>query len=221
MNDAPKTPSDGRPVDWRNKPTDRFLLWAIKRYLSAPVTLALRRVPGVTPAAVTVTAAVTAVAAGVILALGWAWQAGCVALVAQVLDGVDGQLARLRGRSSPAGAYLDSVLDRYADGALTLGTAVYVLQTPPWGLPLWALGVVAFLAVVGSAAVSYTAARGAELGFAPGRPTLASKGTRVAVIIICAWLAAVWPPAPALALAYLAVHANGVVAARLVRALKA
>ncbi|HUU57237.1 MAG TPA: CDP-alcohol phosphatidyltransferase family protein, partial [bacterium] len=121
---------DGRPLDWRNKPTDRFVLRWIKRYLSAPASLVLVRVPGIRPWMATAAAASLGTAAGVIFALGYGWQAGLVAAAGQILDGVDGQLARLTGRSSAAGALLDSVLDRVADGALVLGSAAYLVRTP-------------------------------------------------------------------------------------------
>lgn len=58
---------------------------------------------------------------GVVFALGVAWLAGLIAAMAQILDGVDGQFARLRGEQSKSGAFLDSVLDRYADGAMVIG----------------------------------------------------------------------------------------------------
>lgn len=48
---------DGRPLDWRNKPTDRFILRWIKRYLSAPVTVLLQRLPFVRPWMVTAASA--------------------------------------------------------------------------------------------------------------------------------------------------------------------
>jgi len=208
---------DGRALDWRNKPTDRFVLRWIKRYLSAPVALALRRVPFVTPATVTVAAAALGVAAGGLFALGFGWLAGIVAFVAQILDGVDGQLARLRNCVSREGAFLDSTLDRYADVALTLGMLIYLGRQPwprPYALPL--IAVLGFLAVAGATLVSFTSARAGKLGLKLGRPTLASKGTRTAAIALGAWASAFWPPAPAVVLVYLAVHPNAAALARLI-----
>lgn len=46
-----------------------------------------------------------------------------------MLDGVDGELARLRLRSSPKGAMLDGMLDRLADAAIISGFAL-------WAVPL-------------------------------------------------------------------------------------
>jgi phosphatidylglycerophosphate synthase len=211
-----KTSWDGRALDWRNKPTDRFVLRWIKRYLSAPVALALRRVSFVTPAAITAAAAALGVGAGVFFALDRGWQAGLVAFAAQVLDGVDGQLARLRGCVSREGAFLDSTLDRYADLALTLGMIIYLGRLSwPWPYALPAIAVLGFLAVAGATLVSFTSARAGELGLKLGRPTLASKGTRTVAIVLGAWASAFWPPAPAIVLIYLAIHANAAALARL------
>jgi CDP-L-myo-inositol myo-inositolphosphotransferase len=82
------------------------------------------------------------------LALG-----GIVAQFASIIDGSDGEVARLKYLSSDYGGWFDAVLDRYADAFLLLGLTWYVYnhnQTPI------VLGV-GFLAIIGSFMVSYTA----------------------------------------------------------------
>jgi phosphatidylglycerophosphate synthase len=216
----PLRASSGGAPDWRTKPTDRFVLRWIKLNLSARVTVVASRISWVTPAIVTFTSTALAVSAGVLMALGWPWQGAIVAAVSQVLDGVDGQLARVRGHASSGGAFLDSVLDRYGDAALVIGTGIYCLRigTP---VPPWAVAVIAALAVAGSGGISYTSARAAELGIDLGMPTLASKGTRVTVMAIGALGTLLWRPLPLLVLVYLAVHTNAVVVGRLFRASRA
>lgn len=204
-------------ADWRTKPTDRFILKWIKLHLSAHVTRLLVRVPWVRPAAVTVVSAGLAVAGGVALALGWGWLAAVLASCSQVLDGADGQLARLSGSQSRGGAYLDSVLDRYGDSAMVLGLVVYSLRFGPL-VPAWAIVALGFLALGGSSSISYSSARAAELGMDMGRPTLASKGTRTTVMVVGAAGTLVWPPLGTVALAYLAIHTNVVVCGRMLRA---
>ncbi len=209
---------DGRPLDWRNKPTDRFVLRWTKRYLSAPVALLFNRIPGVRPWMATAASASLGTAAGVVLALGHGWQAGLIAAASQILDGADGQLARLKGISSPPGAFLDSVLDRVFDGALVLGTIIYLVrQQPPFAYYVPAVLALGFVAVVASALVSYSGARAGELGLElPAKPTLASKGTRVAVIVLCALATALWPRALLFALIYLAIHPTAAVVNRII-----
>ena len=100
---------------WKTKPTDRFVLRFIKVYLSAPVSTTLvRMMPGVRPTVLTFFAVSLGICGGIAFGLGFAWAGGLLA-AAQVLDGVDGQVARLTGRESTLGAFLDSVLDRYMD----------------------------------------------------------------------------------------------------------
>jgi len=211
---------DGRPLDWRNKATDRFVLRWIKRYLSAPVSLALVRIPGIRPWMATAAAASLGTSAGVIFALGWGWQAGLLAAAGQILDGVDGQLARLTGRSSARGALLDSVLDRVADAALVLGSAAYLVRNPlPYPSYLPAVLALAFVAIVASNLVSYSGARAGELGLSlPAHPTLASKGTRTAAMALAALATPLWPQTPLVTLVYVAAHATAAVIHRLATA---
>jgi phosphatidylglycerophosphate synthase len=164
---------------------------------------------------VTVCSAVLGSLAGLIFGLGWGWAAGLVAAAAQVLDGVDGQLARLTGRASRSGAFMDSVLDRYADGAMVIGLTVYLIHLP-LGWPAGLLVILGALAVIGSGSISYSTARAETLDIDLGRPTLASKGTRTSVIILCAWGSLFWPPLPAAGLIYLVLHPNAVVMARVI-----
>ncbi len=203
-------------ADWRTKPSDRFVLRWIKVHLSARLTPHLAGWRWVRPGGVTLTAAGLGVAAGTIYALGHGWLAGCVAALAQVLDGVDGQLARLRGQASRAGAFWDSALDRYADGAMVIGTTAFLGREH--AAPLAVLIGAGGLALIGSNLISYTSARAEGLGLALGSPTLVSKGTRAAVMILCAWGTLLWRPMPLLGLIYLAVHTNAEVARRLRRA---
>jgi phosphatidylglycerophosphate synthase len=204
---------------WQTKPSDRFILKWIKCHLSARITPRLVAVSWLQPWMITVGSACVGVTAGVVYALGWAWLAALIAAVSQVLDGVDGQFARITGRQSAAGALLDSVLDRYADGSMVLGMIVYLARLE---LPItrWQLLLLGALALIGSSLVSYSSARADALGIELGKPTLASKGTRMSVMVLCAWGSVVWPLLPLVALCYLVVHPNGVVVIRLLRAFR-
>ena len=108
------------------------------------------------PNAVTTLSLLLASAAGITVAFGRFSLAGWLYLAAGVCDFIDGRLARSLGRATPAGAALDSILDRYAESVVLMGLAWYYRDT-------WVL--IAVLAtLVGSMMVSYVRARGEGLG---------------------------------------------------------
>lgn len=210
-----KTESISR--QWKTKPSDRFVLKWIKVNLSARITPRLISLQWLRPWMITLSSTLIGVFAGVVFALGAGWIAGFLAAFSQVLDGVDGQFARLAGMQSKAGAFLDSVLDRYFDVALIIGLLVYLVRLPV-KLPIPVLLMLAFLALSGSSLISYTTARAESLGLSMGKPTFASKGTRTSVIVICAWASFFWPTAPLLSLIYLVAHPNIAVLRRILLA---
>jgi phosphatidylglycerophosphate synthase len=206
-------------VQWKTKPSDRFILKWIKCHLSARISPRLVGMAWLRPWMITVTSASLSVAAGVLFAVKCAWLGGLVAACSQILDGVDGQLARLTGRQSPAGAFLDSVMDRYGDGCLVIGSVVYAMRLSA-GIPAWQLLALATLALIGSNLISYSSARADSLGISLGKPTFASKGTRTTVTALCGMGSLVWAPMPVAALAYVAVHTNLVLTYRLFRVVR-
>ncbi len=80
-----------------------------------------------------------------------------------LIDGVDGELARISGRRSEWGAFLDSILDRYADAAIVLGAAVYLDIYSTQVLPISPY-ILAMLTITGFVMVSYTRARAEKEG---------------------------------------------------------
>lgn len=204
---------------WRTKPTDRFVLKWIKCRICAGITPRLTSIPWLRPWMITVLSAGLGVLAGVLFALGYGCLAGAAAAAGQIMDGVDGQFARLTGRQTRAGAFLDSVLDRYADGSLVIGMVIYLVRLH-LSVPVWAVLLFGALALIGSSLISYTSARAEVLGIDLGPPTLASKGTRTSVVVLCGLGSLFLPSLPMAALAYLVLHTNVVVAVRLVRSLR-
>ena len=202
--------------NWMTKPTDRFILKWIKLNLSARITPHLVGWPWLAPWHITLASTILGCLAGLIFAVGIAWLAGIIGAASQILDGVDGQYARLTGQVSKKGAFWDSVLDRYTDGALVIGMAVYLIHLP-FPMEQWLLIFISALALIGSNLISYSSARAETLGLDLGNPTLASKGTRSSVTILCAFFSFLWSGLPILALIYLAIHPNGAVIYRLVK----
>ena len=91
------------------------------------------------------------------------WLGGLTVLIAGALDTLDGALARKAGQPSPAGAFLDSVLDRYGDFFHLSGPlgGPGSLRVPR--LFLW-VTLLTFFCIQGSFMVSYARARGEGLG---------------------------------------------------------
>lgn len=198
--------------EWRTKTSDRFVLKWIKCNISARITPRLLGVSWLRAWIITVWSMSLGIAAGAAFAAGWGVPAGLLAGVSQILDGVDGQYARLTGTQSPAGAFLDSVLDRYGDGFLVLGLIIFNVRL---GLPGWLLFLLGASALIGSGLVSYTSARAESLGIDLGKPTLASKGTRTTVVAIAGILSGFFPYLPMAALCYLVLHSNAAVLRRI------
>jgi CDP-diacylglycerol--glycerol-3-phosphate 3-phosphatidyltransferase len=140
--------------------TTRFEAWVRRR--AEALMSALGRVP-LTPNQVTVVGLVLTFFAATLVAFGQLRWAGVVLIVAGTCDILDGALARSTHTSYPYGAFLDSTLDRYSEGAIYIGLAAYFVSA---GGPYqrW-LVLATFAALAGSFLVSYVRARAQSLGF--------------------------------------------------------
>ncbi len=78
---------------------------------------------------------------------------GVLAQFASILDGSDGEVARLKYQGSDFGGWFDAVLDRYADAFLLFGLTWYLLAEKASGWILF----IGFMAIIGSFMLSYTA----------------------------------------------------------------
>lgn len=92
---------------------------------------------------------------------GWVYSGGLLTLGGLLLlagslgDLLDGPLARLTGKVSRFGAFLDSTVDRYSDFFLFGGLAYYFAAQELWASFLMTLGI-----LLGAYVTSYTKARG-------------------------------------------------------------
>ena len=135
--------ADGPVARWLNRPLSRRL----SRHLART---------GVTPNQISLFSfALSLAGAGLFLLGSYPALAagGVLAQAASVIDGCDGEIARLKFQGSDYGGWLDAVLDRYADAFLLFGLAAYAWQAGG-GVTALVLG---FLALTGSFMVSYTA----------------------------------------------------------------
>ncbi|HEY4888345.1 MAG TPA: CDP-alcohol phosphatidyltransferase family protein [Candidatus Dormibacteraeota bacterium] len=140
--------------------TTRFEAWVRRR--AEGLMSAVGRVP-LTPNQVTVVGLMLTFVAATLAAFGHLQWAGVVLIFAGTCDILDGALARSTHTSYPYGAFLDSTLDRYSEGAIYLGLAAYFVGS---GGPFQRWLVLATLAALaGSFLVSYVRARAQSLGF--------------------------------------------------------
>ena len=107
-----------------------------------PTLAPLRRL-GVLPNHITVSAFVVSLAAAGAIAAGRLVPGLALMGLGQVLDGLDGSMARLYGLGSPAGARLDTQLDRASEAALFAACGFAGLA--PWTLVLLALAAVVLM----------------------------------------------------------------------------
>ncbi|WP_432524237.1 phosphatidylinositol phosphate synthase [Kineococcus sp. SYSU DK006] len=159
----------------------------------APVAHLLLRM-GLTPDAVTFLGTLGVVASALVLYptghLFW----GSIAVTFFVFsDTLDGIMARATGRSGKWGAYLDSTLDRFGDGAVFGGLAVWFARGGPHGGddPL-AAGLALLCLVLGSI-VSYAKARAEGLGFT-ANVGIAERSDRLVAVLVGAALTGLGVP---------------------------
>ena len=154
------------------KPKD--ILWNryVARPLAAVVIVPLARTR-VTPNQVTLATLVVFLAGAALMAVGRGWGAlvagAAILEISYVLDCADGQLARLKGTSSPVGAHLDFLMDELK--AFTLVAAVAIRLWQPAHDWRWLLeGLLGLVVVAGAISLTtfmrrpeYAAATGAAV----------------------------------------------------------
>ena len=133
---------------------DGYVAAHLNRRLSVPISARLARTR-ITPTQITVISFLTALVGAACFAVGRHWTAVIGALLVQlssVVDGCDGELARLRHLATARGGWLDTMLDRYADAAVVVGITVGYAAGHPGVLP-WLGGMAA---ITGFLLASYT-----------------------------------------------------------------
>lgn len=135
---------------------------------------------GVRPDAITWFGTIATVAAALVcFPRGLLWQGALLVGLFACADILDGQVARRSGRASPWGAFLDSTLDRVADGVVLAAIALHFARTPDtviWSaVTLWGL--------VAGEVTSYAKARAEALGFSCDGG-VAARTDRLAIVLI-------------------------------------
>jgi phosphatidylglycerophosphate synthase len=159
------------------------------RSLDRPLARLASHVP-FTPNAITITGFIFMIFACSVL-VSDLMTGGILVLTAGFFDMLDGAIARAKNMVSPYGAFLDSVLDRYADAVIMLAIS--------WNM--FSLGntvgmLLALASLVGSFLVSYARARAEGLGVScshglmerPERIILIAAGAITGYIIPVLWV---------------------------------
>lgn len=103
---------------------------------------------------------------------------GFLVFAAAGFDALDGTLARMTGRTSRFGAFLDSTLDRFSEAVIFLGLFIYLVNQ---GAQIEL--VLIYATIVGSLMVSYARARAEGIGV-PLKEGLLTRFERVLLLII-------------------------------------
>ena len=131
----------------------------VARYLNRPVSVLFSRhlvKLDITPNQISLFSFLCSLLAAGLFALGGylvLLLGGVLAQFASIIDGCDGEVARLKYQSSDFGGWFDAVLDRYADAFLLFGLTWHLLAAEASGWVLFT----GFMAIIGSFMLSYTA----------------------------------------------------------------
>ena len=130
----------------------------IARVLNRPLSLKISEIllkTRITPNQVTLLSFFTGIIAAVFFYLGdyiYLLIGGVLVQMSSVVDGCDGEIARLKLRQTNYGGWFDAVLDRYADGLIIFGM-IYGHWALHGNAHIWTIG---FAALIGSFLNSYT-----------------------------------------------------------------
>lgn len=111
--------------------------------------------------------------------------AGWLLIASGAFDMIDGSLARMTNRVTREGAFFDSCADRYSEGAVMAGLAMYFAlnrSITVFGNDTWVyLLLASIVALIGSQLVSYVKARGESVGVTT-HMGLMQRAERIAVL---------------------------------------
>jgi CDP-L-myo-inositol myo-inositolphosphotransferase len=205
------------------KPHDGFISRNLNRRLSigliTPLLLRIR--PSITPNQVSALSFAIGLLASLCFFLQQAVLGGLAVQLASVVDGCDGEIARVKKAQSPFGGFLDAVLDRYSDSFILFGMFYFSWTSEATAALFGSYLILAtsILAISGNLMVSYTSAKSVvDLGYRySGRWIAAGRGRdwRLFVLSLGGILAWVHPISVFLAIALIAILSNAIVLERM------
>ena len=139
---------------------------------------------GVSPDTVTIVGTVGVSLSALIFFPGGHFIAGVLIIMLFIFsDMIDGAMARMSGRSGPWGAFLDSTLDRVADGFVFGSILIWAARSQS----NWTVAA-ALICLVGGALISYAKARAEGLGL-DCNVGIAERTERLILILLAAFVA--------------------------------
>lgn len=142
-----------------------------------PLLLFLARL-GITPNALTIASLITIIVSALLLAQGHIILGGGVLLFGGLLDGIDGELARLLNCETQYGAFLDSISDHYGDFAVQFGLLwLYLGSNAPTEIML------IFLSLFGSIMGSQVRSRAGMIGIDTKTVGVFTRFERILILV--------------------------------------
>ncbi|NOY64024.1 MAG: NTP transferase domain-containing protein [Nitrospirae bacterium] len=139
------------------KPTDGI----VSRYINRPISLRISRIlvnKTIKPNTISVISFIVSVVSALLFSIGNYFSTligGLLVQFSSILDGCDGEVARLKFEDNEYGAWFDATLDRYADAIVIFGIILGLLNYNS-NMVTWIYG---YLAITGTFITSYTATK--------------------------------------------------------------
>ncbi|QQS00503.1 MAG: CDP-alcohol phosphatidyltransferase family protein [Austwickia sp.] len=166
---------------------NKFARAFVTRLLTPVARLALRI--GLTPDMVTIIGTLGVCVGALAFYPRHEFLVGTLVITAFVFsDTLDGTMARLSGRASTWGAFLDSTLDRIGDGAVFGGLLLCFASRPGGELTAW----FALACLVFGFVTSYARARAEGLGVTAANVGIAERADRLVVALVATGLTGIF-----------------------------
>jgi phosphatidylglycerophosphate synthase len=161
------------------KDGDSFVSKYLNRPLSIFVSTKIARFDFLTPNTLTIIIFISSLISSLLFIKGHIFLGAIFLHLSSVIDGCDGEIARLKNQSSKFGALLDATLDRYSDIINIFSIAFY--------FPKSTLNFIAYsLAITGTILISYTSHLGGK------RARFITRDIRLFIIFIGGILSIFW-----------------------------
>ncbi len=139
----------------RSKKNDGFISYYLNRPISSKITKIISKY-NITPNQISLISFIFSCFSAYLFTFSsyfYLLLGGILAQFASIIDGCDGEIARLKYMKSDFGAWFDAVLDRYADAFLLFGLIIHgLINKFSYNYIFWG-----FFSIIGSFMVSYTA----------------------------------------------------------------